>query len=129
MNFAAEPQKRCEAGHYKVLVTSAPLGPVGSIATASYKAGGATYALRPTLAVEWPINPATLHKLYCWRAPSVVAANGACARKPRHPPSLTIEDSGIFNTRYRHIAVSHAMLSCVKSAAFAALEICDLPAP
>ena len=69
MNFAAEPQKRCEAGHYKVLVTSAPLGPVGSIATASYKAGGATYALRPTLAVEWPINPATLHKPHCWHAP------------------------------------------------------------
>ena len=35
--------------------------------------------------------------------PAVVAANGACARKPPHPPSLAIEDSGIFNTRYRRI--------------------------
>ena len=53
MNFAAEPQKRCEAGHYKVLVTSAPLGPVGSIAAASYQAGGATYALRPVSFSLW----------------------------------------------------------------------------
>ena len=128
MNFAAEPQKRCEAGHYKGFGG-------GDTASRHRFVQGGWRGLRSPARVVQPLarlergsrsNGSAIPRLFTNRTvgtpPSVVAANGACARKPRHPPSLTIEDSGIFNTRYRHIAVSHAMLSCVKSAA-----LCTVP--
>jgi hypothetical protein len=104
MNFAAEPQKRCEAGHYKGFGCA-----IGCFRHRFVQGGWR--GLRSSSRVVQPLarlergsrsNNSAIPRLFTNRTigtpPSVVAANGACARKPHHPPSLTIEDSGIFNT-------------------------------
>ena len=55
-------------------------------AMASCQAGGMACGLRPTLAVDLIGAQPLRHKLRCWYVNDVIAANGACARQPYHPP-------------------------------------------
>ena len=139
MNFAAEPQKRCEAEHYKGFDRRDPAS------RRSFVQGGWRGLRAPSRVVQPPArlergsrsngsaSPRLFTNCAVGTRPSLVAANGACARKPHHPPSVTIEHSEIpnilvgLNTDFRAALMQS---QCRRSSAFwlmdqGAATLCD----